>query len=77
MTATLSSALTVDRIKHGNIAGLPDLYGWVGGGFAKLIINPRRRWIAYINFPITPPGDNELLAEFETRVQAAAGRGSP
>jgi CubicO group peptidase (beta-lactamase class C family) len=58
-------------------AGLPDLYGWVGGGFAKLIINPRDRWIAYINFPITPPGDNELLAEFETRVQAAAGRGSP
>lgn len=58
-------------------AGLPDRYGWVGGGFAKLIINPRRRWIAYINFPVTPPGDNELLAEFETRVQAAAGSGAP
>jgi polar amino acid transport system substrate-binding protein len=27
LTATLSSALTVDRIKHGDIAGLPDLYG--------------------------------------------------
>jgi polar amino acid transport system substrate-binding protein len=27
MTATLSSALTVDRIRHGEIADLPDLYG--------------------------------------------------
>ena len=27
LTATLSSALTVDRIKHGDIADLPDLYG--------------------------------------------------
>ena len=27
LTATLSSALTVDRIKHGKIADLPDLYG--------------------------------------------------
>ena len=27
LTATLSSALTVDRIKHGEIADLPDLYG--------------------------------------------------
>ena len=27
LTATLSSALTVDRIEHGEIADLPDLYG--------------------------------------------------
>lgn len=27
LTATLSSALTVDRIQHGEIADLPDLYG--------------------------------------------------
>jgi len=27
LTATLSSALTVDRIRHGDIADLPDLYG--------------------------------------------------
>ena len=27
LTATLSSALTVDRIRHGEIADLPDLYG--------------------------------------------------
>jgi CubicO group peptidase (beta-lactamase class C family) len=46
-------------------------YGWVGGGFAKLWVDPRERLIAYINFPLTPPGDNELLAEFEERVYAA------
>jgi CubicO group peptidase (beta-lactamase class C family) len=44
--------------------GLPDTYGWVGGGFTTLLVDPRRRWIAYINFPLTPPGDNDLLDEF-------------
>jgi CubicO group peptidase (beta-lactamase class C family) len=52
-------------------AGLPGKYGWVGGGFAKLWIDPRHRLIAYINFPLTPPGDNALLVEFEERVYAA------
>ena len=46
-------------------------YGWVGGGFAKLWVDPRERMIAYMNVPLTPPGDNELLAEFERLVYAA------
>jgi CubicO group peptidase (beta-lactamase class C family) len=49
-------------------AGAPEAYGWVGGGFAKLWVDPKKRLIAYIGFPLTPPGDNELLAEFEERV---------
>lgn len=52
-------------------AGIPAKYGWVGGGFAKLWIDPRRKIIAYINFPLAPPGDNALLMEFEERVEAA------
>ena len=52
----------------GRTAGIPDQYGWVGGGFAKLWIDPRRKMIAYINFPLTPPGDNQLLRDFETLV---------
>ena len=44
---------------------------WVGGGFAKLWIDPQERLVAYINFPLTPPGDNALLVEFEERVYAA------
>ena len=50
--------------------GLPDKYGWVGGGFSKLWVEPGNGRIAYINFPLTPPGDNDLLSEFEERVAA-------
>ncbi len=46
-------------------------FGWVGGGFAKLWIDPEHRLVAYLNFPLTPPGDNDLLAEFEDLVYAA------
>lgn len=52
-------------------SGSPGQYGWVGGGFAKLFIDPKKRLIAYINFPLAPPGDNDLLTEFENRVYAA------
>ena len=52
-------------------SGIPDRYGWVGGGFAKLWIDPKNRLLAYLNFPLTPPGDNELLREFERRVYSA------
>ena len=46
-------------------SGLPDQYGWVGGGYAKLIIAPAAGMAAYIAFPINPPGDNDLLDEFD------------
>ena len=55
-------------------AGVPGQYGWVGGGFAKLWIDPKEGLIAYINFPLTPPGDNKLLIEFEEQVYAALSR---
>jgi CubicO group peptidase (beta-lactamase class C family) len=52
-------------------SGTPGQYGWVGGGFAKLWVDPKERLIAYLNFPMDPPGDNDLLVEFEERVDAA------
>lgn len=55
-------------------SGVPTRYGWVGGGFAKLWVDSRERLIAYFGFPMTPPGDNELLAEFQERVYAAMMR---
>ena len=61
----------VERSEEQKAAGTPGKYGWVGGGFAKLWVDPQERLIAYINFPLTPPGDNELLAEFDERVYAA------
>jgi CubicO group peptidase (beta-lactamase class C family) len=55
-------------------AGLPGKYGWVGGGFAKLWIDPQERLIAYIGFPLTPPGDYALLVDFEERVYDAMSK---
>jgi len=46
-------------------------YGWVGGGFAKLWVEPAKRLVAYFNVPLSPPGDYDLLDEFEARVDAA------
>ncbi len=46
-------------------------YGWVGGGFATVWVDRKERLVAYFNFPLTPPGDNELLGEFQQRVYAA------
>lgn len=40
-------------------------YGWVGGGFAKLWVDVQQQSISYLGIPLTPPGDNALLAEFE------------
>lgn len=59
------------RHSPGDIEAVTGQYGWVGGGFAKLWIDPKEKLIAYINFPLAPPGDNELLNEFEQRVYAA------
>lgn len=50
---------------------MPDRYGWVGGGFATLWVDPRNQMIAYFNFPLAPPGDNDLLREFEKLVYSA------
>ncbi|HEU0226062.1 MAG TPA: serine hydrolase domain-containing protein [Steroidobacteraceae bacterium] len=53
-------------------------YGWSGGGYATLIIDPVGRTTAYFAFPVMPPGDNALLTEFrrlvrEAKAPAAAG----
>jgi CubicO group peptidase (beta-lactamase class C family) len=49
-------------------------YGWAGGGFARLWVDPEARLTAYFNVPLTPPGDFDLLDEFERRVGAARAR---
>ena len=61
----------VTYFDHEEPSSVPDRYGWVGGGFAKLWVDPKNRLIAYINFPLTPPGDNDLLREFERLVYDA------
>ncbi len=46
-------------------------YGWVGGGYAILWVDPGKRLIAYFAFPLTPPGDMGLLNEFRRLVVEA------
>jgi CubicO group peptidase (beta-lactamase class C family) len=46
-------------------------YGWNGGGYAKLWVDNRQNIIAYIAFPLDPPGDNDLLRDFERLVYEA------
>jgi CubicO group peptidase (beta-lactamase class C family) len=58
-------------IEPGNKGELTQ-YGWVGGGFSKLFVDPRERLVAYIGFPLTPPGDNPLLREFESLIYTDA-----
>ncbi len=46
-------------------------YGWTGGGYAMLWIDPGKRLIAYFAAPLMPPGDNELLMDFRRLVYQA------
>lgn len=46
-------------------------YGWNGGGYARLWVDRRQSIIAYFAFPLEPPGDNDLLREFERLVYEA------
>lgn len=46
-------------------------YGWVGGGYAVLWVDPRESFTAYFAFPVMPPGDTELINEFRRLVYAA------
>lgn len=58
-------------------AALPDQYGWVGGGYTKLWIDPKREIVALFFFPMDPPGDNDLLTEFDQLVYRAMGTTQP
>jgi CubicO group peptidase (beta-lactamase class C family) len=51
--------------------GVPDQYGWSGGGFARLWIDPARDLTAFIAFPLVAPGNPELLEEFSRLVYPA------
>jgi CubicO group peptidase (beta-lactamase class C family) len=51
--------------------GLPEQYGWTGGGYSVLSVSPVERIVAYFIFPVMPPGDNDLLNDFRARVAAA------
>jgi CubicO group peptidase (beta-lactamase class C family) len=47
------------------------LYGWTGGGFSLLWVDPALNLVAYFTMPLTPPGDNDLLADFRRLVYQA------
>ncbi len=48
--------------------GEPMQYGWVGGGYATIWVDLRKKLVAYFAFPVMPPGDNALLNEFRSLV---------
>lgn len=48
------------------------VYGWTGGGFSVLWVDPALNLVAYFTMPLTPPGDNDLLADFRRLVYEAA-----
>lgn len=52
-------------------------YGWTGGGYATLWIDPAAQLVAYFAFPVMPPGDNDLLREFRRLVYAALASPDP
>ncbi len=52
-------------------------YGWVGGGYARLWVDPVDRFVAYFAFPVEPPGHNGLLFQFEKLVEAAKSTPGP
>lgn len=52
-------------------SGTPVQYGWVGGGYTTLWVDLRERLVAYVAFPVMPPGDNALLNEFRRLVYDA------
>jgi CubicO group peptidase (beta-lactamase class C family) len=47
------------------------MYGWTGGGFSLLWVDPALDLVAYFTMPLTPPGDNDLLADFRRLVYQA------
>ena len=63
------AAVYFDRTDNG--AETSPRYGWVGGGFAKLWVDPDERLIVYFNTPLTPPGDFDFLDELDRLVLAA------
>lgn len=50
--------------------GALQYYTWTGGGATKLLIDFPDRKIAFIGIPMAPPGDHELLVEFERLLYA-------
>lgn len=58
----------------GAIRPLPtggSVYGWTGGGFSVLWVDPALDLVAYFTMPLSPPGDNDLLADFRRLVYQA------
>jgi len=58
----------------GAIQPLPSggtVYGWTGGGFSVLWVDPALDLVAYFTMPLSPPGDNDLLADFRRLVYQA------
>ena len=58
----------------GAIQQLPSggtVYGWTGGGFSVLWVDPALNLVAYFTMPLSPPGDNDLLADFRRLVYQA------
>jgi len=58
-------------VPQGTGAASPQQYGWVGGNYAVLWVDRGAQLVAYVAFPLLPPGDGALLNDFRRLVQAA------
>lgn len=52
-------------------------YGWVGGNYAILWVDPGQKLIGYFAFPLVPPGDIDLLLQYQQMVYNAVSEYYP
>lgn len=55
-------------------SGGTTMYGWTGGGYSLLWVDPTLDLVGYFTMPLSPPGDNDLLSDFRRLVYAALNR---
>jgi len=46
-------------------------YGWAGGNYAMLWVDPAQKLMGYFAFPLDPPGDLGLLLQYQQMVYGA------
>jgi CubicO group peptidase (beta-lactamase class C family) len=46
-------------------------YGWAGGNYAMLWVDPAQKLVGYFAFPLDPPGDLGLLLQYQQMVYGA------
>ncbi len=63
-----ASVRIADRLSG---SGVLQQYGWIGGNYAILWVDPSQELVGYFAFPVTPPGDGALLFQYQQMVYGA------